>query len=90
MDYWDWNFIFAAIARLSWLRINIYKEWNKSSNYCLAFKGGGAAWHRDSILASQPAALGSNPGSPEIFSLYFLVCEQYGDRTHLCNGYHKM
>ena len=29
------------------------------------------------ILASHPAALGLNPGSAEIFSLNFLVCEQY-------------
>ena len=29
----------------------------------------GAAWHRVSVCASLPAALGSNPGSAEIFSL---------------------
>ena len=37
----------------------------------------GSAWHRGSILASNPAAPGLNPGSAVIFSLYWLVCEQY-------------
>ena len=35
-----------------------------------------AVKHRGSILASHPAP-GTNLGSIKIFSLYFLVCEQY-------------
>ena len=42
--------------------------------------GGIAQWL--TFLLPDPAAPGSNPGSAEIFSLYCLVCGQYGDRTH--------
>ena len=37
----------------------------------------GVAYYRGSILASHPAALGSNLDSAKIASLYCLVCEHY-------------
>ena len=56
----------------------------------------GSAYHRGSILASHPAAPGSNSVSAKIFlsenfSLFCLVRGQYWQRTHLvlCNGFHK-
>ena len=43
------------------------------------------------ILASHPAALGSNPSSAKIYYLYCLVGEQYWDQTLLAirHGFHK-
>ena len=46
-----------------------------------------AAQHRGSIIASRPAAPGSNTGSAEIFNLYCLVCEQCWDWTQLVLSY---
>ena len=57
---------------------------NSEAYLCRFLQWRSRAWHRGSILASHPAALGSNPSSAEIFlsenfSLYCLVCEQYWD-----------
>ena len=56
-----------------------------------AFQDPGIARHKRNILASHPAASSLNLGSAEIFYLYWLVCEQYWDLTHLVlsNGFHK-
>ena len=49
----------------------------------------GAAWHRGSILASHPAALGLNPSNPENFQRLINWLEESGqllenvDQTHL-------
>ena len=50
-----------------------------------------AAWYRRSILASHPAAPGSNPRLRQHFSLDCLVGGQFCDRTLLVlsNGFHK-
>ena len=49
----------------------------EKANYNSEKEGGGAEWYRGSILASHPAAKGSNPGPAKIFSLLWLVCEHY-------------
>ena len=50
-----------------------------------------AARYKGSILASHPAARGSNPGSANIFLLTALLVDKFWDRTHLVlsNGFYK-
>ena len=50
---------------------------NNGINLLVAVVVAQGVWHRRSILASHPAAPGSNPSTAEIFSLYCLVGGQY-------------